>query len=433
VLAGFDPGPEIRRSVRGQERHRPRLRRATRDLLRFARMREPARARAALEERLEWVRQALWRSPFYCASLRRAGLSPRDLQGLDDLRSFPLLDREGLRDGFAELPAFLPGRGDRLRVHHSSGSTAQPVTVVKDDYDSVHMWAVLRFWLRWRECDVPKRPRVALLCTLPHGVEYETPLPALGGGTLLRISVVRPEPSERLEAFRPHVLFTDPAGLHWLLGQTRRPHPRLVLSSAMHLSPSLRRRTEATLRAPVVNYYSTSETGPIAWECHAGRFHVLRPDVWVESVSDKASTELVVTRLRPSVVPLLRYRTGDRGQVRDTSCKCGHRGPSITGFSGRRACLFVTPQGREVDSWQLAWVFQHHPLSGFRLSQVAADRFRLETVGDRGTGLVVRLEKALVSLGWDAPQLEVRDVAGAALAAYKPEPFATSGSFARPR
>ena len=421
LLAGFDPGPEIRRSVRGQERHAPALRAASRELERFARARDAARARAALDARLAPLRAALWRSPYYCESLREAGLSPRDLRRIGDLRHFPLLDREALRSRFADLPALAPGAGRRLLVERSSGSTGRPLPVLKDEADTLHMWAVLRFWLRWTGRRLPPRPRVALVCPLPHGVEYQTSVPALGGGTLVRISLVRPAPGDRLRAFRPHVIFTDPAGLHWLCGRDPGPGPRLALSSALHLSPHLRRRAEEALGAPVVNYYSCSETGPIAWECFArpGRFHVLRPDVWVESVAG----ELVVTRLRPSALPLLRYRTGDRGNVRSDDCPCGYRGSSILGFSGRRACRFVTPRGRAVDAWQLAWVFQHHALDGFRLHQTGASGFLLETVGDTGDGLSAKLRAALSALGWGAPEVEVRRVGAAALSGPKPEPF----------
>jgi len=438
VLAGFDPGPEIRRSVRGHERHLPRLRVAALDLARFARMRGGREQTTALETRIAALRGSLWRSPHYLAVLRRLGLSPADLRTLDDLRHFPRLDRETLRDAFAEIPALPAGPAGRLLVERSSGSTGQPVGVLKEDYDTVHMWAVLRFWMRWLRLSLPARPRVALVCTLPHGVEYETPLPALGGGTLARISIVRPNPAERLRAFRPHVVFSDPAGLHWLAGQPRPPKPRLLLSSAMHLSPHLRRRVEGAVHAPVVNYYATSETGPIAWECLevSGRFHVLLPDAWVESVDG----ELVVTRLRESILPLLRYRTGDRGEVRPDDCRCGYGGVSIEGLTGRRACAFFTPGGREVDAWQLAWVFRRHRLDGFRLTQEAPDAFRLETTGaldgalvaraleGGGPGadtdsLVERLRKTLVSLGWDEPRIERRSVTRAALASAKPEPF----------
>ena len=448
VLAGFDPGPEIRRSVRGHGRHIARLRAAARDLGRFARTRSGREQATALETRFAALRGSLWRSPHYLAVLRRLGLSPADLRTLDDLRHFPRLDRDTLRGAFAEIPALPAGPAGRLLVERSSGSTGQPVGVLKEDYDTVHMWAVLRFWMRWLRLSLPARPRVALVCTLPHGVEYETSLPALGGGTLVRVSVLRPDPAERLRDFRPHVVFSDPAGLHWLAGQPRPPKPRLLLSSAMHLSPHLRRRVEGALLAPVLNYYATSETGPIAWECLQvpGRFHVLLPDVWVESVEG----ELVVTRLRESVLPLLRYRTGDRGELRPDDCRCGYGGVSIEGLTGRRTCAFVTPGGREVDAWQLAWVFRRHRLDGFRLTQEAPDAFRLETTGEvrapHGAlaaralegdgpgadtdglgadtdGLVERLRKTLVSLGWDEPCIERRSVTREALAAAKPTPF----------
>ena len=428
VLPGFDPGPEIRRSVRGQERHRARLRRTTRELVRFAGLDEPASTRA-LEPHFAALRAAFWRSPFYCAALRARGLSPDDLRRVLDLKHFPLLDRDTLRTGFRSLPA-LPVRGHvpRLFVERSSGSSGQPVSVLKEDYDSVHMWAMLRFWMGRLELRLPARPRIALLCTLPHGVEYRTSLPALAG-TLARISLARPEPGERLAAFRPDVVFSDPAGLHWLAGQEHPWRPRLLLSSAMHLPLELRERVGARLDVPVLNYYSCAETGPIAWECLTapGRLHVLLPDVFVESVEG----ELVVTRLRESVLPLLRYRTGDAGRVEREACRCGYRGFSIAGLTGRRACRFVTPDGRAVDAWRLAWVFQHHPLDGFRLSQENVERFRLETAGDPPGGapeLVDRLHATLVALGWPAPRIEHRRVPREALAAAKPEPFVSRHS-----
>jgi phenylacetate-coenzyme A ligase PaaK-like adenylate-forming protein len=386
----------------------------------FARMPDAGRITTALETRLGPLRQALWRSPFYRSALRRRGLSPNDLRRLADLSSFPLLGRDTLGAAFEQLPTLGPVNLDRLLVERSSGTTGRPVPVLKDEYDTVHMWAVVDFWLRWHAREVPARPRVALLCSLPHGVEYQTPLPAFHGGTLARISLARPGPAARLRAFRPHVLFTDPAGLHWLTSRGAWPRPRIALSSALHLSSDLRRRAETALGAPVVNYYSLSETGPVAWECgvDGGRFHVLHPDVWVESVAG----ELVVTRLRQSVVPLLRYRTGDAGDVVDEACGCGYRGQSILGFRGRRACAFRTPGGDTVDAWRLAWVFRHHPLDGFRLTQEAPSAFLLETAGGAADELLPRLVASLRSLGWSEAAIEVRPLTRPASGA-KPEPF----------
>src|SRR5262249_58428732 len=99
------------------------------------------------------------------------------------------------------------------------------------------------------------------------------------------------------------------------------PEPPLIVPSALPLPAELR----AALPAPVVNLYATTETGPIAWECARGRFHVLIPDVWVEGLAG----ELVVTRLRAGALPLLRYRTGDAGDIPADPCASGRAGPPI--------------------------------------------------------------------------------------------------------
>jgi phenylacetate-CoA ligase len=155
-----------------------------------------------------------------------------------------------------------------------------------------------------------------------------------------------------------------------------------------------------------------------------GRFHVLLPDVWVESVAG----ELVVTRLRPSVLPLLRYRTGDQGDVQPDACACGYQGLTITRFAGRRACAFLTREGREVDAWALAWVFQHQPLDAFRLTQSAPDAFELELRGEPGGELLPRLRAALVALGFEGVRLTLRRVARETPASGKPEPFARASA-----
>lgn len=422
LAPGYDVEAAIRRTLGAQRRQLARLRAATRDLRRFSR-REGARLEAALRPRVVGFASRLLGAPYYVERLRAEGLSPRDLQGPGDLEAFPILDREALRTRQG-LMAWLEPRSGPLLLDRSSGSSGRPIRVLKDAYDTVHPWAVLRFWMRQLAVCAPRRARVALLCALPHGVEYAVEPPALGGGRLRRLSLARPEPLPRLLEFDPQVLFSDPAGLHWLLAQPQQPRPRIVLSSGQHLPAPLREEVRARLGAPVLNYYSTAETGPVAWECPArpGRFHVLHPDVWVES----ASGELLVTRLRRSALLLLRYRTGDTGSVEpEADCRCGYRGRSIVGLRGRRACELLTPDGRRVDAWCLAWLFKHTALSEFRLIQTGPADFRLELVAADGASrpaLERRLAAALIGLGWPAPRLSVR-AAAIPLAQDKPEPF----------
>lgn len=391
----------------------------------------PGGSPAELTARLRALADTLVGSAYYRDALQARGLSPRDLRTLEDLPHFPILERRTLVERGEELLTLRADdpRAAELVLVRSSGSTGAPVSVPRTRYELVHMWAVLRFWLDWLGLPLPRRPRVVLLDGLPGGLEYSVRLPLLEEGALHRLSLRRPRLLERLRRARPAVVFSDPEGLHWLADQApaRGPQPLLLLSSASQLAPELRARLALSQHAPLLDYYATTETGPIAWDClrQPGRFHLLLPDVWVESQQG----ELLVTRLRASVWPLLRYRTGDRGQVEREDCACGYVGFSIVGLEGRRACHFVRPDGARVDAWQLAWLFKQHPLRGFRLAQTGPADFALAVRAPERPDLDVLAQQtraALQALGWPRATVVASWRAGADEQG-KPEPFVREG------
>ena len=430
-ISTVGPGADFRHDYEYLATYGERSDRALCRLLDFRRQHTESDRRemtAGVEDHLDTLASRLFGSPYYRRILHRRGLSPRDLVSMKDLEGFPMLDRTTLGKMWRQLPVVdeeSPSYQDAVLVR-SSGSTGSPIQVVRDGYDLVHMWTMVRFWAQITGVELPKSPMVVLLCDLPSGLEYQSRLPTLGDGTLVRISTRQPEPRRRLLEADVDVLFSDPAGLHWLLSEEEVPRPRLVLSSAQYLSAQMRRELEDRVRAPVINYYASSETGPIAWEClqSLGKFHVLVPDMWVESVKE----ELVVTRLRPSIVPLLRYRMGDGGQVAFDACRCGYRGWTIRDFDGRRMCRFLRPDGQLVDAWKLARLFKHRALDGFRLTQLREECFRLELVGSGEVGetsMGGELARLLRRLGWPDPQIELEYVDELEVRGTKPEPFRT--------
>ncbi|MCY1032959.1 coenzyme synthetase [Corallococcus sp. BB11-1] len=420
------PRARIRRDAQTQRPHLPWALDVAAGLARGASTADEAVARAALESRLGWLRGALQGSPYYLRVLREAGLHPGDLQRLEDLRHFPALDRATLARHWEDVPT-LPAASDECVVVKSSGTTGDPVNVLRDRRDCLLMWAVLRFFTEHTGTVPPPRPRVVLLDVLPGGLEYSVRLPLFHDGALHRVSVLRDDAVARLRRVRAAIVFSDPEGLRWLLAHPEVPAPRLVLTSAQHLPRALRDAWEHGRGVPVLNYYASTETGPLAWECrrdaNAGHFHVLAPDVWLEP----DGAEVVVTRLRPGVLPLLRYQPGDTGTVSRDACACGFHGWTLTGFGGRGACAFHTPTGRSVDAWSLAWVFKHHPLRAFRLTQVSWEGFTLELTDappDSVGPLCERLSAALRNLGWAAPVVTARTWgAQAPPPAAKPLPF----------
>jgi phenylacetate-CoA ligase len=94
-------------------------------------------------------------------------------------------------------------------------------------------------------------------------------------------------------------------------------------SSGEWLGPYMRREIAQTLGCRVVDRYGLAELGVVAYQPRfdAEQLLVLDSEAWPEMrpVNDEGAPELVFTGLRNCLMPLIRYRTGDRGRVEERS------------------------------------------------------------------------------------------------------------------
>jgi phenylacetate-CoA ligase len=120
---------------------------------------------------------------------------------------------------------------------------------------------------------------------------------------------------------------------------------RLPLKNFLFIGESLGAERERMVRdaAPDLTVrslaYSTSETGPLGYQCshQTGAVHHIHEDANVLEVVDEAGRpvppgtpgELVVTPLTTSGMALFRYRLGDRGQLLTGPCGCGSAARSV--------------------------------------------------------------------------------------------------------
>lgn len=120
---------------------------------------------------------------------------------------------------------------------------------------------------------------------------------------------------------------------------------RAVLVSSDHAAASLRRGLADAWGCAVHDHWGMTETGyGGAVECaaHAG-LHLREADLLVEVVDPVRgvtlpfgeSGEVVITTLGRRALPLLRYRTGDRGRLLDAPCACGSRLLRLDRLDGR--------------------------------------------------------------------------------------------------
>ena len=90
-------------------------------------------------ERLKATVKHCMNSEFYRKRFAEAGLTPDDIQSLDDLRKIPFTTKQDLRDTYPFGMASVPLR-QCVRLHSSSGTTGNPTVILHTQRD-LDEWA----------------------------------------------------------------------------------------------------------------------------------------------------------------------------------------------------------------------------------------------------------------------------------------------------
>lgn len=162
----------------------------------------------------------------------------------------------------------------------------------------------------------------------------------------------------------PQVITGDPVSLSHLADLDVTLHPAVLISTALHLAAATRIRLEDRFGCPVVDVYSTTETGPIAASLPGDdrRMALLQPRLFVEIVDGVVT---VTGGINP-YLPLLRYRTGDTGRLVWTGGQ-----PRLEGLTGRAAIMLRSATGEPVASLDVTQLFEELPLRRWAVHQRA--------------------------------------------------------------
>jgi len=192
---------------------------------------------------------------------------------------------------------------------------------------------------------------------------------------------------EKIRSYGPDFLYGYPSALtilaRFIQGNPgmRPPFLRGLLCGSENLYPGQRELLESTFKARLFSWYGMSEKVILAGECeHSSSYHAF-PQYGVTeiqgpsgNVSDSpgATGELVGTGFWNSVMPFIRYKTGDSGTMAGSACaKCGRSYPIIEDVRGRWQQEMLI--GRSGASISLTALNMHGPeflgLERFQLHQ----------------------------------------------------------------
>ena len=268
--------------------------------------------------------------PHYRRAFDDAGVTPDDLQSLQDLARFPFTTKEDLRQNYP-FGMFAVPREQVARVHASSGTTGKP-TVVGYTHDDLDTWAevVARsiHAAGGRPGDIVHISYGYGLCTGGLGAHYGaerlgcTVVPVSGGMTERQVQLI--------VDFEPRVIMVTPSYFLAIVEEMERQgiDPRTTslevgIFGAEPWTDEMRRDIEQRAEIRAVDIYGLSEVmgpgvsqeavetqdGLHVWEDH---FYpeVIDP-VTHEVLPDGEEGELVFTSLTKQAMPVIRYRTRD--------------------------------------------------------------------------------------------------------------------------
>jgi phenylacetate-CoA ligase len=287
------------------------------------------------------------------------------------------------RADFARAPwEFVPDDQplDRLVIYRTAGTTGHPISVPHHPiaircYEPLIEEALARHGVHPRFA--ADRVAAFLIGAQIRTYTYTAILHAWGGAGFAKLNIrpadwPREDSARRYVAeFSPALLTGDPISFAQMLRQDIDARPLALITTSVALSPGLREKLRARYRAPVIDWYSLVETGPIGYLCprDANAYHLLPPDIHVEALRPDGSAaaagergEIAVTGGRNPFAPLLRYRTGDYGRIERGPCACGDPTPRLVELEGRSATLFRSGDGTPVSTVDLSRLLREHPL-----------------------------------------------------------------------
>lgn len=325
--------------------------------------------------------------PLYRERWARAGVRARDLERVEDLVRFPIVEKDDVRDRFPEGCLREGTRLERCRIQQTSGSSGRCMEIALslrcDDMRNIMSRRVYGWHgFRWHN-------RAAYL--FPYRLPFRNNLGIYRNAFL---DASRPPETlvDELERLRPVVLAATPSDVLDLLEgvpegrDLRRIGLRALCLHSEPLAPDERAWFEARFGCPVRTNYYCNEVWAIAAECEHGRLHEFSDHVVLELVDDAGRPvpdgtpgHVIVTGLDNRVQPFIRYRLGDLAvRSPERGCPCGRSFPVLERIEGRDDDVFLHPDGRKVHPSRITVAvkspcFRHPGLQVFRDYQVVQD------------------------------------------------------------
>ena len=343
------------------------------------------------EKLVKQIRRVWDNVPYYRKKMEEKGVTPDDIQSVDDLYKLPFLSKEDLRESYPYGMLGVPLK-EAIRIQSTSGTTGKRVVAFYNQHD-IDLWE-----------DCCARAIVAAggtdedVCQVSYGYGLFTGGPGLNGGshkvgclTLPMSSGNTARQIQFMQDLEATILCCTPSYAAYI-GETVKEMGvspdelklKAGIFGAEAWSDEMRQDIEKSLGLKAYNIYGLTElSGPgVAFECceqngmHINEDHfiaeIINPETG-EVLPDGEQGELVFTAIDKQAFPVIRYRTRDVCVLHRGKCACGRTFVKMDRPMGRTDDMLII-RGVNVFPSQIEAVLMSNGYSSNY--QIVVDRVR---------------------------------------------------------
>jgi phenylacetate-CoA ligase len=306
--------------------------------------------------------------PYYKALFKKKGITPGDIQNIDDVKLLPILSKQDIQNSLDDMVASNVDKC-KLALNSTGGSTGMPLNFYQDhDYKKWADAARLRAWRYVPGCDLSSVEAVlwGAIRDVGKGFLYRRAFREVLRGGVLRLNtfdldeVALKKYLLLFDLFKPPLVRGYATSLYFLAeyiedNNIKIHRPKAIVSSTEVLHQRMRDKIETVLKAPVFDSYGCREVSQIAMECHEHNgFHVAFENQYVELIDQN----IIVTNLNNYAMPFIRYKLGDMAQdlIREP-CRCGRHSPRLVNLLGRDNDNIKLPNGKIINGEFFEFLF----------------------------------------------------------------------------
>lgn len=337
--------------------------------------------------------------PYYREVL--GGGSVQDVKCIDDLQKLPLLEKEVLRTSPESL---INERYDKKKmlVVHTTGTTGTPLKIYCTPEVRKKNYAFYSRFLKQAGITyLGKRATFGGRIVVPHAqakppfwrYSYFQKSILFSSYHLTEQNI--PSYIAALRKIKPEYIDAYPSSLFTIAKYAQRQGVSLegttkaITTSAETLFPEQRKIIEEGFGVKMYDQFGAAEMCVFVGQCSHGSYHVHSDYAIIEFIREDGSparlgeeAEVVCTGLINSVMPLIRYRIGDRAVLSDRKCECGSPFPVVDKILGRVDDVILTPDGRRIG--RLSPVLKGFPVKEAQYRQKVINEIDVLLVKDHG-------------------------------------------------